>query len=86
MQRMNMIFAIVDEHARMLEEQWIESFDAGGGGALLHSTPSNYGVLNGIIIGFFFPLIPFYFFHQDKPAVFWEEGGEHVAMTSTMFS
>ncbi|KAK7681626.1 hypothetical protein QCA50_015359 [Cerrena zonata] len=76
----------LDEHARMLEEQWIESFDTGGGGALLHSSSTNYNVLKGIIIGFFFPLIPFYFFHQDKPAVFWEDGSEHQAMSSTMFS
>lgn len=70
----------------MLEEQWIESFDNGGGGALLHSSSTNYNVLKGIIIGFFFPLIPFYFFHQDKPAVFWEDGNEHQVMGSTMFS
>ncbi|CAL1712203.1 unnamed protein product [Somion occarium] len=74
------------EHARMLEEQWIESFDSGGGSALLQSSSTNYNILTGIVIGFFFPLVPFFFFHQDKPAVFWEEGGEHQAMGSTMFS
>ncbi|CAL1712204.1 unnamed protein product [Somion occarium] len=76
----------LDEHARMLEEQWIESFDSGGGSALLQSSSTNYNILTGIVIGFFFPLVPFFFFHQDKPAVFWEEGGEHQAMGSTMFS
>ncbi|KAH9033327.1 hypothetical protein EDB84DRAFT_1588364 [Lactarius hengduanensis] len=63
-----------EEHARALEEQWIDGL--GGGGA----------VLNGIIIGFFFPLLPFFFLRAPKPAAFWESGHALDTPESTVFS
>ncbi|KAI0926974.1 hypothetical protein AcV5_007627 [Taiwanofungus camphoratus] len=74
-----------DEHARALEEQWIDSIDNGGGGSLSQSS-SQSTILNGIILGFFFPLIPFFFFRAPKPAVFWDDDSEHEAVGSVIFS
>ncbi|KAI0079503.1 hypothetical protein K474DRAFT_1592044 [Panus rudis PR-1116 ss-1] len=74
----------LDEHARMLEEQWIESLD--GGGALTQSSSSNSTILSGIVLGFFFPILPFFFFHPGKPAVFWDDGSEHEWTGTSIFS
>ncbi|EPT05355.1 hypothetical protein FOMPIDRAFT_1111589 [Fomitopsis schrenkii] len=76
-----------EEHARALEEQWIDSFDNGGGASL--SSPSSrasHTFLNGIIVGFFFPLIPLFLLRAPKPAVFWGDGSEHEATGSPVFS
>ncbi|KAI0736227.1 DUF2407 C-terminal domain-containing protein [Fomitopsis betulina] len=76
-----------EEHARALEEQWIDSFDNGGGASL--SSPSSRAsrtFLNGIVVGFFFPLIPLFFLRAPKPAVFWDDGSEHEATSSPVFS
>jgi len=43
-------------------------------------------VLNGIIIGFFFPLLPFFFLRAPKPAAFWENGHALESPESTVFS
>ncbi|KAH9949787.1 DUF2407 C-terminal domain-containing protein [Amylocystis lapponica] len=75
-----------DEHARVLEEQWIDSFDGGANSSLSQSSSQTSStILNGIVIGFFFPLIPFFFFSSQKPAVFWEDGREHEVMGSIIF-
>ncbi|CCL99739.1 uncharacterized protein FIBRA_01761 [Fibroporia radiculosa] len=74
-----------DEHARALEEQWIDSFD-NGGASLSQTSHTSSTVLNGVIIGFFFPLFPVFFFHSPKPAAFWDDGTEHEAMGSVIFS
>ncbi|KAG6920028.1 hypothetical protein DXG01_010096 [Tephrocybe rancida] len=66
-----------DEHARALEEQWIDSIDNAGTASLSQSSPSNITVLQGILLGFFFPLIPFFFMRHPKPAVFWDDGSEY---------
>jgi len=76
-----------EEHARALEEQWIDSFDNGGGASM--SSPSSrasHTFLNGIVVGFFFPLIPLFFIRAPKPAVFWDDGSEHEATSSPIFS
>ena len=68
-------YCLVDEHARALEEQWIDSMDNVGSASLSQSSSQTASImLNGIVLGFFFPIIPFFFFHEVKPAVFWEEG------------
>ncbi len=76
-----------EEHARALEEQWIDGLgSSGAGGGSAESDSRARAVLNGIIIGFFFPLLPFFFLRAPKPAAFWESG--HVLETpeSTVFS
>ncbi|TFK90537.1 hypothetical protein K466DRAFT_484587 [Polyporus arcularius HHB13444] len=75
-----------DEHARALEEQWIDSLDGGSSASLANSQPAVSSLHNGILLGFFFPLMPVFFFRATKPAVFWDDGSEHDALTPSMFS
>ncbi|KAF8272756.1 DUF2407 C-terminal domain-containing protein [Lactarius quietus] len=77
-----------EEHARALEEQWIDGLGGGGGagGGSAESDSRARAVLNGIIIGFFFPLLPFFFLRAPKPAAFWESGHALEAPESTVFS
>lgn len=77
----------VDEHARALEEQWIDSMDNVGTASISQSSSHATSViLNGIVLGFFFPLLPLFFFHEAKPAVFWEEGPDHSTSNPSIFS
>ncbi|KAI9058567.1 hypothetical protein FKP32DRAFT_1659969 [Trametes sanguinea] len=73
-----------EEHARTLEDQWIDSLDGGGHAAQPQAAVTS--LHNGIVLGFFFPLIPFYFFRNHKPAVFWEDDTEHVMSDPPIFS
>jgi hypothetical protein len=77
-----------EEHARALEEQWIDALGSGGGSgtASAESDSRARAVLNGIIIGFFFPLLPFFFLRAPKPAAFWENGHALETPESTVFS
>lgn len=79
-----------EEHARVLEEQWIDGLGGGGGGGAgggsAESDSRARAVLNGIVIGFFFPLLPFFFLRTPKPAVFWESGHALDTPESTVFS
>lgn len=77
---------IVDEHARALEEQWIDSFDGGNAPLSQSSSGASSTILHGIVLGFFFPIIPFFFFRLSKPAVFWDDGTEHDALGASVFS
>jgi hypothetical protein len=43
-------------------------------------------VLNGIVIGFFFPLLPFFFFRGSKSAAFFDSGHAIETTESTVFS
>lgn len=53
-----------EEHARALEEQWIES--AGDQPLAFGESGSvSFEVLKGLLIGFFFPLIPLFFSHES---------------------
>jgi len=61
-----------DEHIRVLEDQWIDSADAESGPA--SSFPSS-SVIQGLLMGFFFPFLPVFFVHEDS-AVFWEDGSQ----------
>lgn len=72
----NLKHHLVDEHARALEEQWIDSMD-NVASASQSSSNNTTMIMNGILLGFFFPIIPFFFYHHYKPAVFWEEGPDH---------
>ncbi|TCD68343.1 hypothetical protein EIP91_010981 [Steccherinum ochraceum] len=76
-----------DEHARMLEEQWIDSMDSAGTASLSQSSSSGSDtLLAGVMAGFFFPLYTLFFFHSTKPAVFWEDGSEHDVVGTIVFS
>jgi hypothetical protein len=78
-----------EEHARAMEEQWIDALGSGGtgaGGGPSESDSRARAVLNGIVIGFFFPLLPFFFFRGSKPAAFWESGHTVEMTESTVFS
>jgi len=76
-----------DEHARALEEQWIDSLDNASTASLSQSSSStNSSVLQGIVLGFFFPLLPFFFIREPKPAAFWDSGTEHELTGSVVFS
>ncbi|EJF63268.1 hypothetical protein DICSQDRAFT_55569 [Dichomitus squalens LYAD-421 SS1] len=74
-----------DEHARVLEEQWIDSLD-GPNSDLSNSQTAVSSLHNGILFGFFFPLLPLFFFRGHKPAVFWDDGSEHDVMEEPLFS
>ena len=77
---------IVDEHARALEEQWIDSIDNAGSASLSNSTTqTSRPFVSGVLLGFFFPLIPVFFFFDSRPAVFWEDGTEHDLINPSPF-
>lgn len=77
-----------DEHARALEEQWIDSLDNANTVSLAQSTSgtSSSTLLQGIISGLFFPIIPFFFFRESQPAVFWDDGTDYEALGSVVLS
>jgi hypothetical protein len=75
-----------DEHARALEEQWIDSIDNAGTASLSQTPASNSTVLQGILLGFFFPLIPFFFMRNMKPPVFWNDGSDYEPPGNVIFS
>lgn len=74
-----------DEHARALEEQWIDSLDNANNAQLAQSS-SQVMLIRGVILGFFFPIIPFFFLRSSKPAVFWDDGTQVEATESVIFS
>ncbi|KAH8113514.1 DUF2407 C-terminal domain-containing protein [Phellopilus nigrolimitatus] len=74
-----------DEHARALEEQWIDALDDGSTTSITQSSASTT-ILQGLLVGFFFPLLPFFFLRATHPAVFWEDGSTHERTSSVVFS
>ncbi|KAF8443166.1 DUF2407 C-terminal domain-containing protein [Boletus edulis BED1] len=64
-----------DEHARALEEQWIDSMDTVSNAPLVQTSVQSM-LLRGIVMGFFFPILPFFFLRDAKPAAFWDDGNE----------
>ncbi|THU89376.1 hypothetical protein K435DRAFT_781664 [Dendrothele bispora CBS 962.96] len=76
-----------DEHFRALEEQWIDSMDSSENIYLSQSSSSNSTAIQGILIGFFFPFLPFFIQgSKPPPPVFWENGREQPAVESVVFS
>ena len=73
-----------DEHARALEEQWIESLDDAGNSSIGQPSASATFV-KGLLIGFFFPLLPFFFMRTPRPAIFWENGAVHERDGNSIF-
>lgn len=75
-----------DEHARALEEQWIDSMDSPGTAYLSQTGTPSISVIQGVIAGFFFPLMPLFFMRKQHPPVFWEDGLEHEGPDTVIFS
>ncbi|KAF8170331.1 DUF2407 ubiquitin-like domain-containing protein [Mycena galopus ATCC 62051] len=76
-----------DEHARALEEEWIDSLDSANSASLSQNSSNNPAFWQGCLLGFFFPLIPFFFFRNNHPpAVFWENGASSEPTGNVIFS
>lgn len=79
-----------EEHARALEEQWIDSMDNPATASISQSSSgasASSAMLQGILVGFFFPLMPLFFFRESKTtAVFWNNGEAVEGMGSVVFS
>ncbi|KAJ7039139.1 DUF2407 C-terminal domain-containing protein [Mycena alexandri] len=76
-----------DEYARALEEDWIDSLDNTGSASLSQNSSNNPSFLQGVLLGFFFPLIPFFFFRNSHPPpVFWEDGSPYEPTGNVIFS
>ncbi|KAI0040293.1 hypothetical protein FA95DRAFT_1566530 [Auriscalpium vulgare] len=75
-----------EEHARALEEQWIDSIDSAGTASLSRGDPSSSAILQGIVVGFFFPLLPFFYFRETKPPAFWSNGRPIESLGSVVFT
>ncbi|KAL0577745.1 Pumilio y domain member 6 [Marasmius crinis-equi] len=77
-----------DEHARALEEQWIDSLDSTDNSlSPSSSSSSNSSAMQGIVVGFFFPFLPLFLNgHKPPQPIFWEDGTEHTHSESVVFS
>ncbi|KDN42913.1 hypothetical protein RSAG8_06439, partial [Rhizoctonia solani AG-8 WAC10335] len=63
-----------DEHARALEEQWVDNMDSGLPGADSNDGEPMYPpYFHGILVGFFFPLIPMFFLRELPPPAFFSD-------------
>jgi len=60
--------------------------DNSGSVILSQSASTNSAMLQGTMIGFFFPILPFFFMKNPKPAVFWEDGSESDITSNVIFS
>ncbi|KAF8517414.1 DUF2407 C-terminal domain-containing protein [Hysterangium stoloniferum] len=77
----------LDEQARALEEQWIDSIDTTGTAALSQSSsPTSSTVIQGLLLGFFFPILPFFYFREPLPPAFWENDREMEHVPSAIFT
>ena len=82
---MSLLTSTDDEHARTLEDQWIETLDDPGLTPVNQSSTSET-ILQGLIVGFFFPLMPFFFLREGRQAVFWENGSSQERQNSVVFT
>ncbi|KAJ8518441.1 hypothetical protein ONZ45_g4488 [Pleurotus djamor] len=64
------------EHARALEEQWIDNLSSPSTASLSSSPSSSFtsSIMLGLVVGFFFPLIPFFYMRKSRSPVVWEDG------------
>ncbi len=60
--------------------------DNAGTASLSQSTSANSSIIQGLVIGFFFPILPFFFIRKPIPPVFWEDGTEYEPPDSVIFS
>ncbi|KAJ6497785.1 DUF2407 ubiquitin-like domain-containing protein [Mycena sanguinolenta] len=75
-----------DEHARALEEEWIDSLDSAGSASLSQNSSNNPDFWSSILIAFFFPLLPFFFRNNHPPPVFWDNGASPEPTGNVIFS
>lgn len=88
---LNQTHSVDIEHARALEDQWIESLDSTNpsSGSTSLSPSSDDGsaqFTHGILLGFFFPILPFFFMLRPNPPVFWEDGAMGERAKSVVFT
>ncbi|WVQ96524.1 hypothetical protein IAU59_003629 [Kwoniella sp. CBS 9459] len=69
---------INDEHARALEEQWIEG-DMTADTATTQTEGLYTSILYGLLTGFLFPLIPWFFFREAPLPNFFDSDAEAIA-------
>ncbi|OCF35126.1 hypothetical protein I316_03167 [Kwoniella heveanensis BCC8398] len=67
-----------DEHARALEEQWIEG-DMTAETATTQTEGLYTSILYGLLTGFLFPLIPWFFFRETPLPNFFDSDAEAIA-------
>ncbi|KAL5641535.1 hypothetical protein ACGC1H_001875 [Rhizoctonia solani] len=77
-----------DEHARALEEQWVDNMDSGLPGESSNDGEPMYPpYFHGILVGFFFPLIPMFFLRELPPPAFFSDNVAPIeAPRSVVFS
>ncbi|KAG9121196.1 hypothetical protein FRC07_002957 [Ceratobasidium sp. 392] len=77
-----------EEHARALEEQWVDNMDAGLPGTDPGDGEPTYPpYLHGILMGFFFPLMPMFFLRELPPPAFFSDNVAQIdAPRSVVFS
>jgi len=75
-----------EEHARAMEEQWIDSMDTVGSASLSQGSSSNTALMQGTFIGFFFPILPLFFLRKPSTSAFWDDNTEVEAPESVIFS
>ncbi|EJD50502.1 hypothetical protein AURDEDRAFT_150207 [Auricularia subglabra TFB-10046 SS5] len=77
----------LEDQARTLEERWIDTLDNGGDMSTAGSSSSvGATVVQGLLVGFFFPLLPFFFMREARPPAFWSDGRGTPRMGSVVFS
>ncbi len=60
--------------------------DNAGTASLSQSGGHNPSMMQGLVAGFFFPIIPLFFIRKTHPPVFWEDGTEYEPPDSVIFS
>ncbi|WWC62769.1 uncharacterized protein I303_105366 [Kwoniella dejecticola CBS 10117] len=72
-----------DEHARALEEQWIEG-DMTAETATTTSEGLYTSILHGLLTGFLFPIIPWFFFREPPLPNFFDSDAEALAISTSL--
>ncbi|KAH7096435.1 DUF2407 ubiquitin-like domain-containing protein [Auriculariales sp. MPI-PUGE-AT-0066] len=73
-----------EDQARTLEERWIDSLDNGTNSPQPSSDTAT--LAQGLLMGFFFPLLPFFFMSERRPAAFWSDNRVVARMGSIVFT
>ncbi|KZV95480.1 hypothetical protein EXIGLDRAFT_644247 [Exidia glandulosa HHB12029] len=77
----------LEDQARILEERWIDSLDNGREHTSAAAESTAVATLvQGLLVGFFFPLLPFFFMREARQPAFWSDGRGVHRMGSVVFS
>lgn len=79
----------MEDQARTLEERWIDSLDTGAAGDAASAAADSSAVatlVQGLLVGFFFPLFPFFFMREQRQPAFWSDGSGVQRLGSVVFS